>query len=43
MKIDKLMTEVDHGTRNAYEERIAKSGEGAGDEEPKPAPQREAA
>jgi NAD(P)-dependent dehydrogenase (short-subunit alcohol dehydrogenase family) len=38
MKIDKLMTEVDHGTRNAYEERIAKgaAGEGrqaAGDED----------
>jgi NAD(P)-dependent dehydrogenase (short-subunit alcohol dehydrogenase family) len=43
MKVDKLMTEVDHGTRNAYEERIARSREGASDEEPKPAPQREAA
>ena len=25
MKVDKLMTEVDHGARNAYEERAAKS------------------
>ena len=25
MKVDKLMTEVDHGARNAYEERVAKS------------------
>jgi NAD(P)-dependent dehydrogenase (short-subunit alcohol dehydrogenase family) len=40
MKVDKLMTEVDHGTRNAYEERI--SGAGGGEEE-KPAAQREAA
>ena len=25
MKVDKLMTEVDHGARNAYEERVAQS------------------
>ena len=42
MKIDKLMTEVDHGTRNAYEERIAGSG-GDVDSGKKPAAQREAA
>ena len=28
MKVDKLMTEVDHGTRRAYEERAAKSEPG---------------
>jgi NAD(P)-dependent dehydrogenase (short-subunit alcohol dehydrogenase family) len=28
MKIDKLMTEVDHGTRTAYEDRIAKGAPG---------------
>ena len=26
MKVDKLMTEVDHGARNAYEERAAQLG-----------------
>jgi NAD(P)-dependent dehydrogenase (short-subunit alcohol dehydrogenase family) len=47
MKIDKLMTEVDHGARNAYEERVAAGEPGlgdAGDEEtPEPAAQRDAA
>ena len=45
MKVDKLMTEVDHGTRNAYEERVAQSeaeAEAPGSAE-KPAAQREAA
>ncbi len=43
MKVDKLMTEVDHGARNAYEERAAKSepGREAGSEQP--APEREVA
>jgi NAD(P)-dependent dehydrogenase (short-subunit alcohol dehydrogenase family) len=44
MKVDKLMTEVDHGARNAYEERVSQSEtgrEGTGGE--KPSPQREAA
>jgi NAD(P)-dependent dehydrogenase (short-subunit alcohol dehydrogenase family) len=43
MRIDKLMTEVDHGTRNAYEERISGSGGDAEGGEEKPAAQREAA
>jgi NAD(P)-dependent dehydrogenase (short-subunit alcohol dehydrogenase family) len=47
MKVDKLMTEVDHGARNAYEERVAageaESGDGAGEETPEPAAQRDAA
>ena len=36
MKVDKLMTEVDHGARNAYEERVAQSepGSRSGDGEP---------
>jgi NAD(P)-dependent dehydrogenase (short-subunit alcohol dehydrogenase family) len=33
MKVDKLMTEVDHGARNAYEERAAQS-ETEGDDAP---------
>ncbi|HEY5943697.1 MAG TPA: SDR family oxidoreductase [Solirubrobacterales bacterium] len=44
MKVDKLMTEVDHGARQAYEDRAAASepgqDEGAGQA---PAPQRDAA
>jgi len=44
MKIDKLMTEVDHGARHAYEERAAAS---KSDEAPvateQPSPEREAA
>jgi NAD(P)-dependent dehydrogenase (short-subunit alcohol dehydrogenase family) len=47
MKIDKLMTEVDHGARNAYEERVA-AGEPAlggtgGEAAPEPETQRDAA
>ena len=30
MKVDKLMTEVDHGARHAYEERAAASSPAAG-------------
>jgi NAD(P)-dependent dehydrogenase (short-subunit alcohol dehydrogenase family) len=39
MKVDKLMTEVDHGARRAYEERAAHSEPGVDSEaeEPKPA------
>jgi NAD(P)-dependent dehydrogenase (short-subunit alcohol dehydrogenase family) len=40
MKVDKLMLEVDHGARRAYEERAAASEPGAGAEA---APQRDAA
>jgi NAD(P)-dependent dehydrogenase (short-subunit alcohol dehydrogenase family) len=29
MKVDKLMTEVDHGVRNAYEERVAQAEQSA--------------
>ncbi len=45
MKVDKLMIEVDHGARQAYEERAAHSaGEGAEQNESEaPAPQRDAA
>ncbi len=42
MKVDKLMTEVDHGARQAYEERAAHS-EPALDTEAEPATQRDAA
>jgi NAD(P)-dependent dehydrogenase (short-subunit alcohol dehydrogenase family) len=42
MKVDKLMTEVDHGARQAYEERVTHS-EPALDVEGEPAPQRDAA
>ena len=31
MKVDKLMTEVDHGARSAYEERAAASERGRGE------------
>jgi NAD(P)-dependent dehydrogenase (short-subunit alcohol dehydrogenase family) len=41
MKVDKLMTEVDHGARNAYEERVAAAEADSG-EQPEPA-QRDAA
>ncbi len=41
MKVDKLMTEVDHGARNAYEERVATPGEAEVDAAE--SPQREAA
>ncbi len=43
MKVDKLMTEVDHGARRAYEERAASSASGEADHEEQPAPQRDAA
>jgi NAD(P)-dependent dehydrogenase (short-subunit alcohol dehydrogenase family) len=42
MKVDKLMTEVDHGARNAYEERVAKS-EAESEATPDPVAQRDAA
>ena len=44
MKVDKLMIEVDHGARRAYEERAAAIDPGHGDDaEQAPAPQRDAA
>jgi NAD(P)-dependent dehydrogenase (short-subunit alcohol dehydrogenase family) len=44
MKVDKLMIEVDHGARRAYEERAASSaGEGEEQSQEEPAPQRDAA
>ncbi|HEX5982986.1 MAG TPA: SDR family oxidoreductase [Solirubrobacterales bacterium] len=43
MKVDKLMTEVDHGARRAYEERAAKSEPGQEETGEAPAPQRDAA
>jgi NAD(P)-dependent dehydrogenase (short-subunit alcohol dehydrogenase family) len=43
MKIDKLMTEVDHGARQAYENRAAKSEPGQEESAEAPAPQRDAA
>jgi NAD(P)-dependent dehydrogenase (short-subunit alcohol dehydrogenase family) len=47
MKIDKLMTEVDHGARNAYEERVATGepalGDTGGEAAPEPETQRDAA
>ena len=43
MKVDKLMIEVDHGARRAYEERAASSASGETDQEEQPAPQRDAA
>jgi hypothetical protein len=42
MKVDKLMTEVDHGARRGYEERAARSEPGLGSGEPVQA-QRDAA
>jgi short-subunit dehydrogenase len=42
MKVDKLMLEVDHGARRAYEERAAAS-EPSADDAPAEAPQRDAA
>ena len=41
MKVDRLMTEVDHGARHAYEERVAAGGDG--EEAAAPAAQRDAA
>jgi NAD(P)-dependent dehydrogenase (short-subunit alcohol dehydrogenase family) len=44
MKVDKLMFEVDHGARHAYEERAAASEPSQGEESPAPEPaQRDAA
>ncbi|HST68600.1 MAG TPA: SDR family oxidoreductase [Solirubrobacterales bacterium] len=43
MKVDKLMLEVDHGARRAYEERAAKSEPDQDAGEEAPAPQRDAA
>jgi NAD(P)-dependent dehydrogenase (short-subunit alcohol dehydrogenase family) len=44
MKLDKLMTEVDHGARRGYESRAAASGSGSGESEAaEPSPEREAA
>jgi NAD(P)-dependent dehydrogenase (short-subunit alcohol dehydrogenase family) len=44
MKVDKLMTEVDHGARRGYEERAARSEPGLGPEPEQPAQaQRDAA
>jgi NAD(P)-dependent dehydrogenase (short-subunit alcohol dehydrogenase family) len=44
MKVDKLMTEVDHGARRHYEERAAASEPGTGESEAETAPaQRDAA
>ena len=43
MKVDKLMTEVDHGARRAYEERAAASEPGNGAEAEQPSAEREAA
>jgi len=44
MKVDKLMTEVDHSARRRYEERAAASEPGAPESEPETAPsQRDAA
>jgi hypothetical protein len=44
MKVDKLMTEVDHGARHAYEERAAHSEPGLeSTDKPQPAAQRDAA
>jgi hypothetical protein len=43
MKVDKLMIEVDHGARRAYEERAAASEPGQGTEAESPSPQRDAA
>jgi len=42
MKTDRLMLEVDHGARRAYEERVAASDEGGADQQPSE-PQRDAA
>jgi hypothetical protein len=43
MKVDKLMTEVDHGARHAYEERAAASEPGASSESEITPAQRDAA
>ena len=43
MKVDKLMTEVDHGARRAYEERVAHSEPALEPEAEAAAAQRDAA
>jgi NAD(P)-dependent dehydrogenase (short-subunit alcohol dehydrogenase family) len=43
MKVDKLMLEVDHGARRAYEERAAKSEPSAGGDAPTESAERHAA
>lgn len=43
MKVDKLMTEVDHGARHAYEQRVTESEPGLGESEPAEQPARDAA
>ncbi len=43
MKTDRLMLEVDHGARRAYEERAAASAEGGAEASPEGAAQRDAA
>ena len=43
MKVDKLMTEVDHSARGAYEERVAQAEPGSGAGETERPAQREAA
>ena len=43
MKVDKLMTEVDHGARRAYEERAAHSEPGLASEAEAAGAQRDAA
>jgi len=43
MKVDKLMTEVDHTARSAYEDRVAHSEPGLGPEAAEPTAQRDAA
>lgn len=43
MKVDKLMLEVDHSARRAYEERAAASEPGRQENEDAPAPQRDVA
>jgi NAD(P)-dependent dehydrogenase (short-subunit alcohol dehydrogenase family) len=43
MKVDKLMLEVDHGARRAYEERVAASEPSVDSAAEAPAPQRDAA
>ncbi len=43
MKVDKLMTEVDHGARHAYEQRVTESEPGLGETESAEQPARDAA
>ena len=43
MKVDKLMTEVDHGARRHYEERAAREDLAGAEQAAEPSPEREAA